>query len=321
MGKRQTFVLHRDVVMVLSIAAIFLLAVVYSVFSATTIGDNVSTGGTLSVTGRSTLSDDASFTDVHASSTVQATGNALFYASVGVGGTTSPAVALSGTNAYFTGGLGIGYATTGSGNLLVNDLAVIKGRLGVNATTSPTVEFGVIGSGYVDAGFGVGNATTGSGNLLVNSLGVFRGRLGVNATTSPTVEFGVIGSGYVDAGFGVGYATTGIGNFVASDLGVFRNRLGVNATTSPSQQLGVLGDVHAGPISATASTTITLESGGVRAGCIELRDSNGAWVSIYAGQGSATSTTATTIATRNQFQGGAGTGILVIAQGRCDDTD
>lgn len=401
---------QRDVAMIFFVAAIFIFAVVYSVFSATTIGDNVTTGGTLTVSSVSTFSDDAKFTDVHASSTVQATGNGIFYANIAVGGTTTFGAVLTvngpgifvGTSTIFGGlhvaslnatdtlgiytagtaaprmvigaggGTNVGIATSGPGALLS------VGGAGLFTATSTILGGGLIGEGIsapgllgfytrgtdaprmvIHSGGNVGIATTVPGALLsVAGSGLFTatstilsgglitegvtapgilgfytrgtaasrmvidssGNVGI-ATSGPATTLSTVGSGYFTAGLGAGYATTGAGNIVANDFILSRGRLGVNATGSPPEQIGVLGDVYAGPISTTASTTITLESGGVRSGCIELRNPDGTWVSIYAGAGSATSTTLTTIATRNQFQGGAGTGILVIAQGRCDDTD
>lgn len=175
--------------MVIFVAAIFILAVVYSVFSATTISSSaISTDGTLSVTGISTLTGA-----VYASSTLQATGDGLFYDQLSAGASTNtPTTTFNVTGSgYFTAGLGVGYATTGSGNLLVNNLAVINGRLGVSGTSSPALEFGVTGSGLFSGGLGVGYATT--SGLKVVGLGVFNNRLGVNGTSSPYQEFGVSG--------------------------------------------------------------------------------------------------------------------------------
>lgn len=289
---------HRDVAMILCVAAIFIFAVVYSVLSATTISSNIDTDGTLRVSGAA-----------NASSTFQADGRSLFYGVVSAGAATnSPVTTLNVTGSgYFTVGLGVGYATTGSGNLLVNDLAVIRGRLGVNATTSPAVEFGVTGSGLFSTGLGVGYATTGSGNLIVNDLGVFRARLGVNATTSPALEFGVTGSGLFSGGLGVGYATTS--GFKVVGLTVLNDRLGVNATTSPYKQLGVTGDIAA---ASAATTTVSAESTSTtQGGCIELKDSTGGrWIRIYPGSSSATTTSTHVLIS-------GGTGLLVIEPGRC----
>lgn len=140
---RRQLISQRDVAMIGFVAAIFLFAIVYSVFSSTTIGDSISTGGTLGVTGVSTFTGA-----VYASSTLQSTGDALFYGNLSAGASTNtPTTVLNITGSgYITSGLGVGYATTGSGNLLVNSLGVVKGRFGVSGTSSPYVELGVSGN-------------------------------------------------------------------------------------------------------------------------------------------------------------------------------
>src|SRR3989344_6071515 len=78
------------------IATVFV--VYYLVFAAnTTIGNNISTSGTLSVTGASLLSGR-----VNASSTLQATGDVHFYGDLTVDGTTNIA-GLSFNTATVTG--------------------------------------------------------------------------------------------------------------------------------------------------------------------------------------------------------------------------
>ena len=297
-NSNASLTINRDTVMVICIAAIFILAVVYSVFSATTISGNISTDGTITAGN-----------PMYASSTLQATGNGLFYTNLSAGASTnSPTTTFNVTGSgYLTGGLGVGYATTGTGNLRVNSLGVFNSRLGVAGTSSPSVEFGVTGSGLFSGGLGVGYATTGSGNLIVNDLAVIRGRLGVNATASPAVEFGVTGSGLFSGGLGVGYATTS--GFRVAGLALVDERLGVLATTSPYQELGVGGDIAA---SSNATTTISLESTSAsQTGCIELEDITGTrWIRIYPGSSSATTTSTHVLMS-------GGTGLLVVEAGRC----
>lgn len=189
---------RRDVAMILFVAAILILAVVYSVFSATTIADNINTGGTLTVTGVSTLTGAA-----YASSTLQATGDGLFYDQLSAGASTNtPTTTFNVTGSgYFTGGLGVGYATTGAGNLLVQNLGVFQHRLGV-ATTSPVLNFEVTGSGYLTGGLGVGFATTAAGQLHVTSNATFDtdvlltgGRIVVNGAGTSTFVGGVSAAG------------------------------------------------------------------------------------------------------------------------------
>ncbi|MEK9148108.1 MAG: hypothetical protein AAB650_01590 [Patescibacteria group bacterium] len=186
MGAKTIRYSHRDAAMVIFVAAIFILAVVYSVFS-TTIGESVNTGGTLTVSGASTLTGA-----INASSTLQVTGDGLFYDQLSAGASTNtPTTTFNVTGSgYFTGGLGVGYATTGTGNLLVSNLGVFQHRLGV-ASTSPVRSFEVGGSGLFSDGLGVGYATT--SGFRVAGTGLFDNRVGVTATTAPYQELGVGG--------------------------------------------------------------------------------------------------------------------------------
>ncbi|GEM_PF-2476698 len=270
---------ERDTVLILCVAAIFVLAIVYSVYSATTVDSNVVTGG------------DVSSQNIYASSTVQATGVGRFYSDVFVT-----------SNVYATGtvqatGNGIFYASLSAGA----------------STNTPTTTFNVTGSGYLTGGLGVGFATTGTGQLHITGFGMFESRVGVNGTSSPAVEFGVTGSGLVSGGFGVGYATTS--GLRVSGLAALSNRLGVNATTSPYQELGVEGDVA---LNSQATTTISFEStSATQGGCIEFEQAStvdeagqnpGAsrWIRIYPGRGSLVIASST-----NSSIG------LVIERGRC----
>lgn len=249
MSRAHSYLLtHRDVAMVLAIAAIFIFAVVYSVLSATTIGSNIDTDGTLRVGGAA-----------NASSTLQAAGTSLFYGTLSAGASTnSPVTTFNVTGSgYFTAGLGVGYATTGSGNLLVNDLAVIRGRLGVNASTSPAVEFGVTGSGLISTGLGVGYATTGSGHIRTSGLTVLGSRLGVNASTSPYYELGLTGS----AALGSGATTTvSLESTAASTGGCLEFRSGVAGESTRFVRIYVGG--HGATTSDGIGPSVVLGSGG-----------------------------------------------------------
>lgn len=180
----NTYVFNRDVAMIVFVAAIFILAIAYSVLSATTIADNINTGGSLTVSGVA-----------YASSTLQATGDGLFYDQLSAGASTNtPTTTFNVTGSgYFTVGLGVGYATTGSGNLLVQELGVFRSRLGVAGTSSPAVEFGVTGSGLFSGGLGVGYATTSAGGFRNTGLTLHDNRVGISGTSSPYQEFGLTG--------------------------------------------------------------------------------------------------------------------------------
>ena len=146
---RSSAILRRDAAMVIFVAAIFILAVVYSVLSATTISSSaISTDGTLAVTGISTLTGA-----VYASSTLQATGDGLFYDQLSAGASTNtPTTTFNVTGSgYLTGGLGVGFATTGSGGFHATGFGVIQGRLGLNGTTSPYQELGVEGDAALNS--------------------------------------------------------------------------------------------------------------------------------------------------------------------------
>lgn len=164
-GKTSVYA-YRDAAMILLVAAIFVLAVVYSVYSATTIGANVNTGGTLTASGVSTLSGA-----VYASSTLQATGDGLFYDQLSAGASTnSPTTTFNVTGSgYFTGGLGVGFATTGAGELHITGLGVFERTIDVRVSNATSTFAG-----------GITAATSG------NSFGV--------GTTSPTGKVGFTGS-------------------------------------------------------------------------------------------------------------------------------
>src|SRR3989344_4835426 len=118
-------------------------AVGISVFAATTISTSITTDGSITATGNATITGD-----VYATSTIQATGNLIGYGDLLVGGTTTAVVTgfnlggAAGTHAdaYISGGLGVGNATTTDGAIEANaDLVVYD-------------------DGWVKGGFGVGTA-------------------------------------------------------------------------------------------------------------------------------------------------------------------
>jgi len=133
-----------------------------------------------------------------------------------------------------SGNLGIGTATTtatavrldiSGGAVRVNSGAAANtalttvGRIGVNLTTSPTVDLDVSGAARVNSGSAANTALTTTG------------RIGVNLTTSPTVDLDVSGAARVNSGAATNTALTTTG------------RIGVNLTTSPTVDLDVSGSV------------------------------------------------------------------------------
>lgn len=157
-----------------------------------------------------------------------------------------------------------------------------------------------------------------SSTLQVDGRSLFYGVLSAGAATnSPTTTFNVTGSGYFTGGLGVGYATTGAGTLLVKDLIVSQGRVGVNATTSPYQEFGVTGDGVFG--GAIGTSTVSLESStSARGGCIELRDADGRWISIYPGRGGATTTTAHIISAANLEGASGNTALLIVEVGRCE---
>lgn len=145
---------RRDVAMVFFVAAIFVLAVVYSVFSATTIGDNISTGGTLTVDSTATLK-----AAVYASSTLQVDGASVHYGNVAIGDATSSigvAFTVHG-NSVFAGGAVFNVmpsmpffqaTSTTATSTLAYGLTTGAGGLGVG-TTSPAATLGVAGNAII----------------------------------------------------------------------------------------------------------------------------------------------------------------------------
>lgn len=125
-----------------------------SVYSATTISTNVSTGGTLGVTGVSTLAGA-----VYASSTLQATGAARFYSTVTVDGTLNATSSLAVTGlSRFYNSVGVGTDTPASnlsvvGTFQTGGQAIFGGAittatssLGI-ASTSPAAEVSAVSAG------------------------------------------------------------------------------------------------------------------------------------------------------------------------------
>ena len=259
-----------------ALAAVLFVALV--TWAATTINNNINTGGTLTVSGESTMTGTTTIAGgIYASSTVFTDGiftntrNAVL-------GTASQTPTVTGLNltgdAYITSGLGIGNATTSDGNLLVNDLAVFRGRVGISST-SPTVDFGVVGSGYISGGFGAGIATT--SGLAVQGMATFNSAIEVRSGTSTFTgaAFGLVGS------------------------------------TTPYLEVGIAGDVAIG--GALGTSTLSVEtSTASRSGCIELFDGNAStarWIRIYPGGGSHVGSTFIASTTAAD--------LLIIEPGRC----
>ena len=175
----------------------FVAAVGFSAYAATTISTNVTTGG-----------------DIFGTSTVQATGNLIGYGDLLAGGTTTATVTgfslggVAGTHAdaYISGGLGVGNATTTDGSIEANvDLVIyddgwIKSGLGIGTSATSTAGSASLSAdlvaaddGWFQGGFAVGTAATstaGSANfsadIVVADDAFVQGGLAVGTTATTT---------------------------------------------------------------------------------------------------------------------------------------
>ena len=175
----------------------FIAAIGFSAYAATTISTNVTTGG-----------------DVYATSTIQATGNLVGYGDLLAGGTTTATVTgfnlggVAGTHAdaYLSGGLGVGNATTTDGSIEANvDLVIyddgwIKSGLGIGTSATSTAGSASLSAdlvaaddGWFQGGFAVGTAATstaGSANfsadIVVADDAFVQGGLAVGTTATTT---------------------------------------------------------------------------------------------------------------------------------------
>lgn len=153
------------------------------------------------------------------------------------------------------------------------------------------------------------------GTLTVSGASSLQAASSTSFSASNLITVSGTGTSTFSGGFsGAGITTTNglsvtSGTLDASAVGVKAGTLGVG-TTTPYQAAGVTGSIALG---SGATTTVSAESTATRGGCIELRDSDGAWLSLYAGKGGATTTSV-----GNVFVGSSGVH-LVIAQGRCQN--
>ncbi len=239
-----------------SVVSSFLLVAVVT-YGASTISTNISTGGTLTVTGAASLNGASTFGDA-------ATDVNLFTGTL-----------QASTTALFTTGL-IAYdpitASSTDGNLLINGYATTTASSGNIATEGNlTVE---------------GSGTFGAVSSNVN---LFTGTLQASTTalfTSGFTSYGLIQASSTSANLLInGYATTTASSGNIATEGTLIVERGISATlgiasTSPSEELGVVGDAHFG---SAATTTLTLSSSNANTGgCIQLEGANGTMYKIYA---------------------------------------
>ena len=257
---------RRDVAMVIFIAAIFILAVVYSVLSATTISTNISTTGTLTVDDNSTLKGAA-----YASSTFQVTGASIYYGNLAIGDATSSigtAFSVHG-NSSFKGPVTISSpltlplinatSTTGvsvfAGPISASSTALIGGNVGINVATSVATlgaAFTVHGNSNFEGPVTVNQpltlpllnatSTTGysvfAGPISASSTALIGGNVGINVATSV-------------ATLGAAFTVHGNSNFegpVTVNQPLTLPLINATSTTGYS--------VFAGPISASSTALI-----------------------------------------------------------------
>ena len=173
----------------------FIAAIGFSAYAATTISTNVTTGG-----------------DVYATSTIQATGNLVGYGDLLAGGTTTATVTgfnlggVAGTHAdaYLSGGLGVGNATTTDGSIEAN------------------VDLVIYDDGWIKSGLGIGTSATStagsaslSADLVAADDGWFQGGFAVGTAATSTAGSAEVGAdlvvtddAWVKTGFAVGTSAT-----------------------------------------------------------------------------------------------------------------
>ena len=173
----------------------FVAAIGFSAYAATTISTNVTTGG-----------------DVYATSTIQATGNLVGYGDLLAGGTTTATVTgfnlggVAGTHAdaYLSGGLGVGNATTTDGSIEAN------------------VDLVIYDDGWIKSGLGIGTSATStagsaslSADLVAADDGWFQGGFAVGTAATSTAGSAEVGAdlvvtddAWVKTGFAVGTSAT-----------------------------------------------------------------------------------------------------------------
>ena len=262
----------RNYAAVLISSALSFFFVFLTVYSASTIGNNISTGGTLSVTGASTLTGNVSAAGaIAASSTLQVTDKAIFYDSVN-----------------FRTGLSAS-STIQIAGLISTASSTFVDRLNVSGTfrASSTFQAGNEAVFYDTVSFrtGIGASSTAlfAGTLRASST--FQSTGAARFYDPVTFESGIGASSTV----AITGSTTVTGAFNVSGLSMHGTTT-INATSSPAQELTVLGDAYIGGGNRSGTTTLVIDGGSSNpgtnpsfaAGCIQLRAADGLIVRIYA---------------------------------------
>ena len=299
---------RHDVVIFSLVAATIILAIVYSVFSASTLsstqlGVGTSTpGAALAVRGGLLVAGgDAQILGLVNMSSFKATSTSV---NSGVG-TSSPEALFSVGGIILSGSAGA--TSTNVGNEGIKQNLTVYGNFEVlGSCTGCLGTSGISGSGTTNrvAKF---TSSTAIGNSLITDDGT---NVGI-ATGTPGTALAVTGAGvftgHIMATMFTATSTTATSSIAYGlTVGTSGGTLGVGTSTPGlGKEVGILGDIFQ---SSGATTTQTVHSSsGTQGGCIELEGVDGTWVRIYAGRGSSATTSA-----------GITIGVgLVFEEGRC----
>lgn len=186
-------------------------------------------------------------------------------------GTSTPGAEFSvDGGALFGGGMTVSYLKSTS-----TVTSSFGGNLGIGATTSPGLMFGLEGYGNVKGDFNIAGTSTLSSIIATSTVNV--------GTSTPTVgaQLNVAGSGYLSSGLGVGAATTSTGGFIVkgSTLGFIvdgaSNRVAIGTSTLPGDNpegTNVAPDLT---VSGSASSTVFLAAEGGGGSQIILKSTDG----------------------------------------------
>jgi hypothetical protein len=234
----------RGLAFILAVISATIFAVYYLASAAnTTIGNNISTSGTLTVSGASVLSSTLLVSGaVNASSTLQVSATSTFYAGLGIGGTTTPAATLGIAGLLYVGGSGTSTVENNFdvlGNLRVGGLCLSCGGASSGGGWTDT---GAFVSLLTDSDLvGVGTSTP-SQKLSVQGGVLISGSITSVANITATGTLTVSGTASSSIATALGIAST-------SPWGTFSVEMGTN---NPSFV-----------VSNTGSSTPSLFIGGV----------------------------------------------------------
>lgn len=242
---------------VLISAALSFFFVFLTVYSATTISNNIQTDGTLSVTGASTLTGAVSVAGaLKASSTLESSGAARFY---------DPVTFVTGIGASSTLTVAGGFIAQAASSSVVGGLQVV-GTVKASSTFQSTGAAWFYDPVHFETG------------IAASSTAIFAGRLNASSTFQSTgaaifydpVSFRTgIGA---SSTLSVTGSTTVTGAVNVSGLGTLgTTSVSAAASSTPAQELSVQGDVFIGGVT-TGTTTLVIDSPGSTIGsCIQMR--------------------------------------------------